>query len=510
MNLLTDELFRVVTAGKSTNLSLPGLLEALSHDQVDALEGVQRHQVDILHIFLCYLAGSVLVRAGENEPTHASDFWLDGLRALVGRGDDLAWELVVADPTEPAFMQPPTSNKKVFEIEYKPKAETSDGIDMLQAAKNHDIKAARAIDCDLEAWTLALIAHQTGSGFFGRGNYGIARMNGGFGSRVCVSWQGGNRRLGTRFSKDTRVLLEHRKDLLTNPYPYTDRGLTCLWTEAWDGKTSLSLSNLDPFFIEVSRRIRLRDQGRIRVFGATSKVARIAAQGLKGNLGDPWTPIKISTSSALTPSANGWHPALLRDLIFRDDYKLTPMQIPSVDARSGWFCANVLVRGEGATDGFHEVSIRIPGRATPFLFGSGVKRDRLAELSKLGLDMAGALQNKCLRPALYALMEGGPESVVFGKREITDWVSSQSRPFFNSWSALYFDWLWSTLDVEDNIMALQPWLVSLKSIAVDVLEAAFHNCPTRRGRGYRAITRANGIFFGGLYKNFSEYLEENR
>ena len=509
MNLLTDEVFRVVTADKTVRHSLPGLLQALGQDLVDALAGVQRHQTDIFHIFLCYLAGSVLVRSGRADPNQTAGFWLDGLRALAGRKDDCAWELVVEDPTKPAFMQPPAPSKQLFETEYKPKAETPDSLDVLQIAKNHDLKAARVRDGDMEAWFMALIDLQNASGFLGQGNYGIARMNGGFGSRVCVAWLE-DHRFGVRFQRDVKVLLEHRENLLKPPYPFVDQGLTCLWLEPWDGRSGLSLSELDPFFVEIARRIRLVDRGGIVAFGATSKTAKIAAQALKGNLGDLWAPIKVSSSSALTPSANGFNPKLLRDLIFQDDYQLTPMQKPATGESAGWFCASVLVRGQGTTDGFHEAAIRVPPRAQPILFGGGSARDGLAELSKIGLDMAGGVQNKCLRPALYALMEGGPDSVDFGKREITAWVGSQSRSFLTAWQPLYFEWLWSTLDAEGDVVALRAWLQTLKDIARDVLETAFRKSPSRNGRGYRAISRANGIFFGGLYKNFADYMEEKK
>ncbi|UCF90213.1 MAG: type I-E CRISPR-associated protein Cse1/CasA [Desulfobacterales bacterium] len=507
MNLLMDEVFRVVLANKIVRRSLPGLLQALGQDQVDALAGVQRHQADIFHIFLCYLAGSVLVESGRGDPNQPSEFWIDGLRALAGRNDDCAWELVVEDPTKPAFMQPPAPSKQIFETDYKPKAETPDSLDVLQSAKNHDLKATRARKSDIEAWVLALIGHQTASGFLGQGKFGIARMNGGFGSRVCVGWKA-NSRSGMRFHRDVKVLLAHRKTLLKAPYPYVDGGLTCLWIEPWDGKTGLSLSQLDPFFIEVARRIRLVDCGSIVALGTTSKTTRIAAQALKGNVGDPWTPIKVSSSSALTPSANGFHPGLLRNLIFQDDYELSPVQIPTSNEGSGWFCASSLVRGQGTTDGFREASIRVPARVQPILFGGGNARDRLAELSKIGLEMAAGVQNKCLRPALYALMEGGPDSVNFGKREISVWVGSQSRSFLTAWQPLYFDWLWTTLDAEDDVAALRPWVQNLKGLARDVLEKAFRSCPSRNGRGYRAISLANGIFFGGLYKNFADYMEE--
>jgi CRISPR system Cascade subunit CasA len=196
--------------------------------------------------------------------------------------------------------------------------------------------------------------------------------------------------------------------------------------------------------------------------------------------------------------------------MFQDNYQLTPMQIPAPEDASGWFCASVLIRGQGTTDGFHEAAIRVPARAMPILFGGGSPKDRLAEWSKLGLEMAGGIQNKCLRPALYALMEGGPDSVGFGKREITAWVRSQSRTFMASWQPLYFDWLWSTFAAEDKTAALRPWLQKLRVLAQDVLETAFRSSPSRNGRGYRAISRANDIFFGGLYRNFADYMEEKK
>ena len=242
-------------------------------------------------------------------------------------------------------------------------------------------------------------------------------------------------------------------------------------------------------------------------FGATSKTARIAAQELKGNLGDPWTPVKVSASSALTPSSAGLHPKLLRDLIFRDDYDLTPMQVPGPEEQEGWFCGSVLVRGQGTTDGFHEAAVRVPAPAKPFLFGGSAGKNRLAELSKLGLETAALVQNKCLRPALYALMEGGPDDLDFGKREIGAWVDNQSRSFFNAWQGHYFDWLWSTIGSDDHTAALRPWVVKLKALALEVLEKAFMASPKRTGRNYRAISRSSGIFFAGLYKNLADHME---
>lgn len=62
MNLLTDPVFRIETAGGLRHVSLPALLTALGEDEVDSLPGLQRQQEDAIHIFLCQLAASVLVR----------------------------------------------------------------------------------------------------------------------------------------------------------------------------------------------------------------------------------------------------------------------------------------------------------------------------------------------------------------------------------------------------------------------------------------------------------------
>ena len=78
MNLLIELLFRVRTPAGLKSLSLPGLLAALGEDAVDSLPGLQRHQEDAVHIFLCYLAGAVLARGGIIDPTQSEAFCATG------------------------------------------------------------------------------------------------------------------------------------------------------------------------------------------------------------------------------------------------------------------------------------------------------------------------------------------------------------------------------------------------------------------------------------------------
>ena len=107
MNLLTDPLLRAITDQGEELLSLPALLAALGHDRVQHLTGLQRHQADAFHVFLCYLAGAVLARNNHTNPIQDEEYWRQGMRSLAGEAGDDAWTLVVDDLTRPAFMQPP-------------------------------------------------------------------------------------------------------------------------------------------------------------------------------------------------------------------------------------------------------------------------------------------------------------------------------------------------------------------------------------------------------------------
>ncbi len=523
MNLLLDPLFRVRLQGQTIRASLPELLALLGEDRVESLPGLQRHQEDAFHIFLCYLAGAVLDRQGQSEPKQSAEFWCDGIRALTaaeGCANDDAWTLVVADPTRPAFLQAPAPSKAVFEQDYKPKAATPDALDVLQTAKNHDIKAARGGHNNEEAWALALISSQTMTGLLGKGNgggmnRGISRMNSGIGSRPRVGWLSSFRQ-GRQFIRDVSVLSQRRAAMVEPPFPYQSQGKAFLWIRTWEGSTGQALGSLDPFFIEVARRYRLcpGPEG-LHLLSAGSAVTFIAgAEELKGNLGDPWIPINLKTNGALTVVESGLYTDLLRRLIFPDadgktDFKPAMMQEIPAGEGAGWISASVLARGNGTTDGFHEATIRVPEKVRPVLFGKNPKKERLASLSKKGVETASGIRY-ALRNALFSLMTGGDHSTYQDqkkKKEISHWTESAAKPFDDEWRHHYFDWLWSTLDQPDDVTALQPWFERLRALAETTLEQAIQRVPQRSGRSYRAKTKARGLFHSALKKHFSNYLE---
>jgi CRISPR system Cascade subunit CasA len=512
MNLLTDPIFRVQTPMGMEAMALPALLAALGLDRVESLPGLQRHQEDAFHIFLCYLSGAALARASRSDPRQEAGFWTKALRRMATRNDDSAWTLLVADTAKPAFMQPPLVSEDEFLKEYKTERSTPDAIDVLLTAKNHDIKSTKSMAPRLDEWAYALISMQTMSGYILK-HQGIARMNSGLGSRACVSVVYGET-LGQRWQRDTRKLIAVRPDLLRAPWPYQPDGLVLTWLQPWNRKTSLDLDQLDPFFIEVSRGVRLVWQdGRVAARTSTEQSPRINAKAYNGVLGDPWIPINCNDpkkgESALTVGSLGFTPELLRNLIFEDGYELGPMQRP--DREQGdqpfQFTASVLVRGQGTTDGFRTAALNVPGSAARRVFQSGPQRERLARLSKVALTDAAELQNRALKPAVLSLLQAGSERIDFEKREITAWWQQSARRYATAWGAMFFEWLWEAGESASDEEALRNWRLRLKDCAWSGLTDAMSGYPGREGRRYRARIRSESIFYRNLHKLFPELKE---
>jgi CRISPR system Cascade subunit CasA len=167
----------------------------------------------------------------------------------------------------------------------------------------------------------------------------------------------------------------------------------------------------------------------------------------------------------------------------------------------------VLAGGNCTTDGFHSAVLRVPEKPKLALFGGGPARDRLAKLSKKGIDTAADIQNKALRPALFSLLEGGPENLNDKNKHVKGWTEDAVKPFTQKWNPRFFDWLWSTVDISDDTEALRPWFNELRRLAQETLDRASKRAPQRHGRSYRAKTKAQGIFFGSLKENFPHFIE---
>ncbi|MGQ9724959.1 MAG: type I-E CRISPR-associated protein Cse1/CasA, partial [Tepidimonas sp.] len=358
-NLLYDPLIGVRTLQGERSMSLPELFAALASKQVEGYTALRAHQADPWHVFLVQLAASIQARRPtETLPTDPDD-WRDGLIDLA-EGEVSAWELLVDDVKKPAFLQHPWTSWAVdaadFGVKpkrgqavYSPKARTPDELDVLVTAKNHDVKMARMQANEPQAWLYALLMLQTTSGFLGQGNYGIVRMNGGFASRPIVSWAE-SLNPSARFIHEVRMLHSLRNKTIAD-YGYVQRGIVLTWLHPWKrDRHQYDLHQLEPWFIEAARPVRLIQDDGIIALGATSKARQIGPKTRdNGDVGDPWIPINTADKkkgrSALTLSAEGFTPQRLTDLLFEQGFALTDLQKPNAGNTPGWFIASCLVRG---------------------------------------------------------------------------------------------------------------------------------------------------------------------
>jgi CRISPR system Cascade subunit CasA len=494
-DLLDDPLIGVTTVvGARAELTLPAVLAALGRDDVESFTGLQAHQEHAWHAFLTQLGAIALHASQRPEATTESD-WRQLLLALTGDRVE-PWSLVVADLSQPAFMQPPVPEASLDD--FKGPLTTPDEIDVLVTTKNHDVKLSRIAQARPEHWLFALVTLQTMQGFLGPGNYGIARMNGGPASRPGVGLTP-SRRVGARWKRDLPVLLHSRKDLCELGLA-RHGGMGLLWLEPWDGATTLAFGSLDPYFIEVCRRVRLVLKGLIPTcVYAPTDVPRIAAGDLNGVTGDPWTPVVKKAAKALTVSESGFNYRLTSRLLLGGDYApgiaLRPF---ATDGDTMRFIASVLVRGFGRTEGLHQREVTIP---LPIwrLMGREDERNRLANLARTRVDRTALVANEVLKPALLCLLQAAPAKIKLKDPRVGPFL----KRFDQQVDDVFFSALWEAAEASAE-EADRRWDRQLVSLARAALEAAIHSTPLPGGRRYRAVAGAENRFATGLHRNLPE------
>lgn len=484
--------------------SLPELMARLCRDEIRSFPALRHHQAPTWHAFLVQLAFHALEATERDALPADPEEWRAVLRHLTTDWpQDEPWCLI-APPDRPAFLQPaaPANAPDPF----KNRAETPDELDVLVTSKNHDLKAARMVHAVPDDWLFALVSLQTQEGQMGRGNYGIARMNGGYGSRpfLGVAPQGG---FGARFRRDLEILRRDADRLWQGEWAdwgtRRDAPLRLLWLEPWDGTKQLTPDELHPLFIEICRRVRLESDREGRLFArlANSETARIASKDLKGVTPDPWAPVKSDDTGLklLSLTGEGFSWRLMRELLLSESFKRPPLaRVAAADKSPLEIVAAGLARGQGKTEGFHERHIPVPQKARRAL------QDGTAQLARAAQDQArdaGAMANRVLRPAILCAFEKGPQRVNFDARE----AGRAAKPFMDIFDAAvneaFFPALWDGLEKGPEA-ASHGWQETLRGAAKKVLTQALEAGPRAEERRFIAAERARGFFYGQLYKNF--------
>lgn len=512
-NLLTDRLIRVDRSDGTRGIqTLPGVLEAMALDRVMGFPALRPHQRHAWHAFLAQLGVLALMRAGKDDPVLDAHEWRQLLRGLSpGFVSDEPWRLVVEDTSMPAFLQCPVPDGQDA---YKRVIDTPDDLDLLVTSKNHDLKSAMGREAHAEEWLFALVSLQTMAGFLGAGNYGIARMNGGYSSRPCLGLAPAEGGVGAHMVHDIHHLIRRRSQLLDGFPDYFDPedGLSLVWIEPWDGISSLRLDGLDPHFIEICRRVRLwwRNE-RIVCRAGHSKKRRIAAAEAKGNLGDHWTPVSVD-GKALSLSSVGFRYDRLHKLILDGrSFNLPPAM--TVDATSDvpWrLVARGVAAGQGKTEGYHErTDILLGPRMTRSLLGGGEERSALASMSRAQIEEINEVTS-ALSLAIAIAASGGKETGLLSRFD-----REQAYPYLRRLDALadghFFSSLQERFDAAaaDRSEARRSFARRLIRSAKVLLQEAIESVPCARIHRFRAQARATSAFWWRLRRPESVFSDQD-
>ena len=512
-NLLTDPLIRVrLTNGTSAAMSLPEVYQALADDSIIAFSALRPHQRHAWHVFLAQLGVIAVQRSDGTTLPREADEWRTLFRNLTpGFGADEPWRLLVDDSALPAFMQCPAPDGLG---PFRGRAATPDDLDVLVTAKNHDVKRAVAVDSAPDDWMLALVSLQTMAGFLGAGNYGIARMNGGFSARPCLGLAPADGGLGAHLFNDMQRMLARRTSLLDTYREYFDPkdGLALLWLEPWDGTTSLDLRDMDPYFIEVCRRVRLRAARRGMVaWTAASKAARVAAKDAHGNVGDFWTPVDVKDATALSLSKVGFrYDRLAKLMLDRDSYHLPPAMTVDSTRPGRWrVVARGIAGGQGKTDGYHERSdIAFDNRTTAAL-GRREDRDALARLSEAQIEEIREVE-RALRFGIAVVASGGKPADELTKADRMH-ANRYARRLDEAVDAAFFgalDRRFVAAGDEESAAARAVFVRDMISTARALLDEAIDAVPCPAAWRYRAQARATSAFHGRLRRPQSVFSDQ--
>lgn len=488
MNLLDARLIST----QSARLSLPGLLAAMARGEVQSFPALRPHQRPALHMFLVQLAALAL-----REPSvlpEEEDIWRSRLLALTD-GDSAQWALIRSE-AGPAFLQPPETPGLKWS-----RVETPDALDMLITSKNHDLKQQVARHASPEDWVFALISLQTMEGYGGAGNGGILRMNGGSSSRPLLGFapalpDGGGPDPSAWWRRDVARLLALRQ---------TGEGLTygkaggpaLLWTLPWPEGKQLALTELDPWFVEVCRRIRMTSEGgRLIALRSTSAKTRINSDGVNGVTGDPWAPVSMDKNPrSFTLSGRNFDYALMCELLFSGDWMLPALAQPAQGEAAGWIVSEAFSRGNSKTEGFKSRLVPVPGWARGFLSrpdAGTLARDQVAEIKVFDAALRNGL----------ALISAGGDREKLNKSHFAH--SREARDRFDRLAdTMFFPSLWARLAAAPGAardMAGKAFVSSLNTAAHDVFCAGRSTIPCASILRPRAEARARQAFFLTIWR----------
>ena len=501
--VLDSPIFTIASSsGRRQTVSLPELFKALDAGEVDHFPLLRAHQSALWHMFLCQMGAAAVWMTDVTFVWPGSVAgWRSALLNLTD-GDEAPWRFF-AKEGEVAFLQP------AFKDLAKGIARSPDEADILLSSKNHDIKRNVLPADDLELWFYALATLQTGAGYSGAGYYGAARQNGGASSRVLMGLapmkRGGEPDASAWWRRDVRRLLQLREEGAFDKWG-EHGGPVALWALPWGDGAELKSEALDPWFIDVSRRIRLVPQngGFVARF-ATTKGPRVEpAPG--GILGDPWAPVfrgrqdkkgKIAPK-VLTLGEGSFNYIRLSEILFGPEWDPPLMAIPGPDDQDCVLICEALRRGMVKTFGYDRRVIPIPRQDLLWLKGeiSAPFFEDLMEMAELF--------GKAVRTGLaVAASGGGADTLVpfFGE------ASEGMAEYRARVDKVFFGLVWRMFRAageDHSVTTADAVALDLMKIAIEVFERHSPRVLCQRSRRAAGGVAALDAFLGTIQKKFPE------
>lgn len=502
-DLLRDKIFEADLGARRARLTLPGAMSALMRDRVIYFPNLRPHQRHTWHAFLVQLGALALQAARRDDIPERASEWRELIARLApGYPKGEPWRLISEDMSAPAFMQPPVSDMD----DYKALERSPDAIDIPITAKNFFSKASVAESAAAEDWAYAIISLQTQQGFTGAGNYGVSRMNGGLGSRPCVGLTP-SLRPGASMRRDMEALLSRPPAMA----PTAENAL--LWTLPWNGAKDSAIDGIDglhPLYIEICRRVRLiKDvDGKTRCVRAVSRAPRVNAKALKGDTGDPWTPMNIKDAKCLTINRDGFTSRRVLAWMTDPAWRLPTLAVPTEAELSSDAPLHLVMRGvargQGKTEGYHESIVVIGPRARRALADKdGAEARDLKEIA----NERQATADKAIRIASHAIRtyisRGEPDARSAPAAKIARQTGRLPARVNRAALKDALEELEETDPARRREMR-ERWIVNeLAPAAKDALLAARDDIPVSEAHRLKAISASSGLLIARLNREIN-------
>ena len=516
LNSLTEPMIRIATSHGLHWASLPEVYAALMADGVESFPALRPHQRHAWHAFLVQLAAMAMHRAGVTEPPETATKWAALIRGLTADDfpDDEPWQLVSADITKPAFMQPPASAPGK-ENDYNGVVATPDELDIISTSKNHDIKTGILDDGGSDVWIFALINLQTMGGQIGNGHYPISRMQSGWNSRTAFTLAP-SLRWGKHIARDITALLA----VDFKGWPMRWDGIGLLWTKPWDGKKweALTLDKLHPYYLEICRRRRLKvGPNGLCALQTTSEGRRLATEGSRGAVGDPWELVDKRDkkgNKALAMQKDSFAYDRIVDYLFQGSDWDLPVLFQSKSADKFLVARGVKGDRGGQTEGYYERIIPLRPK-TIQVFG---RNDGPKELEDIARERIADIRNaqRILRRAVATFAAHGdsqPSVHRNGKPSPNDIASPWVNQLDEIVDERFFDDLQTefeeTQDAERRKIR-ELWLADFViPNANAILDASRQSIPCPDSQSLRAFAASQNVFNGRTYQEFNVSLDQS-